>query len=419
MTFGLPAMSKDDLSRRPTAEAGTATHDELRNAVANFKQFDGSAPAKTADDSTPLCSLVSSPSSTPSFTRPHLPPVREPIKLRSPEDDQPLVYGDAHALPVLDAAWVKLNAAMDTFGAAEDHGCIGAAAGHAKAARMEAASKVLVNHTALLQDICSPSDTTNIVGNPLTQRELVRVGAEYAAHVDEGLREACRRLLGLEEPRVLHTAKEAIEARAACARYLAMRIQANTHEKPGRPSDIGMISGMSPAAAAAMKAVLVEVGTTAWEPLQVLFNARGVCELERSTCLSVAADHTPAARLEAATRLLANHFNMLVDVTNPKPVEQSIEDTPLAQVQLTRVHPEHAPHVDEMLREVAHRLMGWGEPRLVSGAPEAMQARVACAHSLLGWGEPKLVSAASAANPAPLPPGALDTSFTPAVGSVV
>ena len=104
-----------------------------------------------------------------------------------------------------------------------------------------------------------------------------------------------------------------------------------------------------------------------------------------------------AARLEAATRLLANHFNMLVDVTNPKPVEQSIENTPLAQVQLTRVHPEHAPHVDEMLREVAHRLMGWGEPRLVSGAPEAMQARVACAHSLLGWGEPKLVSAASAA----------------------
>ena len=523
LTLGTP---EDVKSRRPTAEAGNTAHDELKDAVANFKQFDFglTTPAKTLGDS-------NGSTTPPLATATTLPPVQEPIKQRAPHGKPLKAFGNEHTLPVLDAAWTELKWKMDNYGCADQHGCIGAAAGHAKEARVEAASKVLGNHKNLLQDICNPSDTTNIDGKPLTQRELVRVGAEYAAHVDEGLRETCRRLLGLEEPRVLHGAKEAIEARAACARYLVFRIQAHADQKPGRKPDmspeafaafsavlaevggtaweplytlykdvqingvavdsagtgaarhhvsaarleaagkilsnhfrllidvcnpsestnamgielgltqhelrrvspdhaphvdeglrevtrrllgLGISTGlavsheavearaacarylaqrtqsapdqkpgrspdMSPAAAAAMRAVLVEVGSTAWEPLQVLFTARGVCE--SSTFMSVAANHPPAARLEAVTRLLGNHFNLLLDVCNPKSAE-NIDGKPLTQVQLTRVHPDHSPHIDEMLREVAHRLMGFGEPKLVSAAPAAVQARVTCAHYL-------------------------------------
>ena len=36
----------------------------------------------------------------------------------------------------------------------------------------------------------------NIIGTPLTQTELTRVGAAHVVHVDEALRETARRLLG-------------------------------------------------------------------------------------------------------------------------------------------------------------------------------------------------------------------------------
>ncbi len=60
-------------------------------------------------------------------------------------------------------------------------------------------------------------------------------------------------------------ATAAVEARAKCARYLDFRIQGEPSQKPGRTPD------MSAAAAAAAKAVLVEVGSTAWEPLQKIY----------------------------------------------------------------------------------------------------------------------------------------------------
>ena len=53
-----------------------------------------------------------------------------------------------------------------------------------------------------------------------------------------------------------------------------------------------------------------------------------------------------AARREAAERLMANHEAVVRDVTNP---------SPHTQPQLIRVSEAAAPHVDQVLREVARR----------------------------------------------------------------
>ena len=105
----------------------------------------------------------------------------------------------------------------------------------------------------------------------------------------------------------LNPATEAVEARAACARYLALRIQSHADMKPGRTPD------MSPAAAAATKAVLAEVGSTAWEPLYGLPGRGGA----GGNVTGAAAMHSKEARMEGATRILGNHFHLLLDVCNP------------------------------------------------------------------------------------------------------
>ena len=140
--------------------------------------------------------------------------------------------------------------------------------------------------------------------------ELLRVSPHLSGHVDEALREVARRLLGNGKAAVLSPQPEAVEARAACARYLHYRIQATDDQKPGRNPD------MSPEAAAAMKAVLVEVGSTQWEPLYAMLSSeRGVTAIKKA--VGAAANHTPKARLEAATKLIHNHFKLLLDVCNP------------------------------------------------------------------------------------------------------
>ena len=73
---------------------------------------------------------------------------------------------------------------------------MGAAAKFEMAARVEAASRMIMNHEAVLRDICNPSSTQNVVGAPLTQVELTRVPAHNATQVDQMMREVCRRLLG-------------------------------------------------------------------------------------------------------------------------------------------------------------------------------------------------------------------------------
>ena len=72
----------------------------------------------------------------------------------------------------------------------------GAAAKFEMGARVEAASRMIMKHEAVLRDICNPSTTQNVVGAPLTQVELTRVPAHNASQVDQMMREVCRRLLG-------------------------------------------------------------------------------------------------------------------------------------------------------------------------------------------------------------------------------
>ena len=121
----------------------------------------------------------------------------------------------------------------------------------------------------VLKDVTNPSRATNINGVGLSQLNLQRVGKEHAHHAERALLEVARRLLGQRS--ALHQqlghdrAGEgpAAEDRedtvqqvvwASTTKYLAGRIQASPEEMPGRTPD------MSPAAAAAMRAVLREVG---------------------------------------------------------------------------------------------------------------------------------------------------------------
>ena len=135
----------------------------------------------------------------------------------------------------------------------------GAAAGHAHAAREAAARKLIGNHENVLRDVCNPSSALNIEGKALTQRELQRVDVGSAMYADAALWEVARRLLGKRpgldgHARVDGRNAAECDAWAAAARYLDGRIQSTDDEKPGRTPDL------PPAAAAAMRAVLAEVG---------------------------------------------------------------------------------------------------------------------------------------------------------------
>jgi len=269
---------------------------------------------------------------------------------------------------VYDHAWGPLQNLLGFSGVAKS--CAGVADQYTPEARAEACAKIVGNHCNLLKDICNPRPTLNIDGTSLTQTELIRVDASFSQYVDEGLREAARRLLGRGQPTILHPSPEAQEARAACARYLYYRIQSTPGQKPGRSPDMGE------EAAAAMKAVLVEVGFTSWEPLKTLLS-RGAAE----EVVGAAASFSKAARLEAAGKLVGNHFNLLQDVCNPRG-GTNIDDVPLTQTELIRISAASARYVDEGLREVARRLLGRSKPDSLSSTKEAEEARAACARYL-------------------------------------
>lgn len=204
---------------------------------------------------------------------------------------------------------------------------------HSEQARSEALTKLIGNHLNLLKDVCNSSPSQNIYGYPLTQLELVRVKADMAPHVDQGFREAARRLLGKGEVVGLNPSRDAIEARAQAARYLHFRIQSEVGEKPDREPD------MSPEAKAAMMAVLIEVGDTNWEYLK---QAIGTAP--------------PGPSTDAARKLISNHFRVIVDACNPRG-QLAISGITLTQSDLKRVPASSARHVDDALREVARRLL--------------------------------------------------------------
>lgn len=157
--------------------------------------------------------------------------------------------------------WAVLGQVMESRRSASTKvACAGAAALHHRAARDEAARKLITNHVAVLNDVTNP--------NPLTQGHLKRVPRSLARYVDQALRETARRLLGrrphipeavlldiFNEERLDPLNEDQVVAWRETSEYLHERIHAVPEDAPNRKPD------MSLAAAAAMQAVLHEVGT--------------------------------------------------------------------------------------------------------------------------------------------------------------
>jgi hypothetical protein len=120
-------------------------------------------------------------------------------------------------------------------------------------AQIEAAHMLMNNRERVVQDITNPGPK-NIDGKALTQKDLQRVDVQHRACVDAMVREVCCRLLGkgASMPQV----PGEVSVWAEAARFLSGRVQGAPADCPGRSPD------MSPAAAAALRAVLelVEAG---------------------------------------------------------------------------------------------------------------------------------------------------------------
>jgi len=196
----------------------------------------------------------------------------------APDEDARLELSPAASAAILDVAeevgcsalaatlaataphWEMLHEALETGGSTMHTEADGAAAAHTHAAREAAARKLIGNHENVLRDVANPSAMANIDGKPLTQIHLKRVPVSHAYYADQTLREVARRLLGrragLHQLEVrMDPANEAqATAWAETALYLDGRLQAMPEEKPGRTPDL------PPLAAAAMRAVLHEVG---------------------------------------------------------------------------------------------------------------------------------------------------------------
>lgn len=154
--------------------------------------------------------------------------------------------------------WDRL---ADLLSSGANMDAVGAAKAHTVSARTEAATKLIGNHKRVLMDLTNPSMSLTYDGlRKLTQTTLQRLPPVMVHQVDCCLREVCRRLLGckqgvsdLNEVLVASTPVEAMVWMGVW-RYLHDRIQSSPEQKPGRTPD------MSEEAAAAMKAVLAELG---------------------------------------------------------------------------------------------------------------------------------------------------------------
>ena len=265
--------------------------------------------------------------------------------------------------------WAALKNLLERGGYL-DTAADGVAAQYSHCAREEAAKRLIMNHDNVLKDVTNPTNRaiTDSMSRsaPLTQLELTRVSYEHRDHVDAFLREVSRRLLGRRPG--IHLLAEKVDPSDAdqcrswrlAGVYLDGRIQSNPDEKPGRTPD------MSPLAAAAMRAVMKEVGVACvaatkrecapiWAALHKLAETK--CGPFGSEAEGLASTHSHNAREEAAKKLIMNHDNVLKDVTNPSE-HLNIDNIPLTQLELSRVPPEYTLYVDEALREVVRRLLG-------------------------------------------------------------
>merc|ERR1740139_675176 len=160
--------------------------------------------------------------------------------------------------------WGRLKIALEVSGDG-DNTADGAAAGHTSAARHEAMLKLVTNHAKGIRDVTRPD------GPPVSQPNLKRMPRQFEA-VDTVLFEVARRLLGRrygDSRRVYghghghgygHPGTEA-EALlwASAAQFVSARLQTSAAQVAKCRGHEGRKADMSPAAGAAMRAVLDEV----------------------------------------------------------------------------------------------------------------------------------------------------------------
>ena len=209
---------------------------------------------------------------------------------------------------------------------------VGGSPGHSQSARNAAANKLIKNHERVLSDLCRAD------GPPASQPELVRLPGQER-EVNIFLREATRRL---RQPG--QRAKQPTDAAgvtwAGAAAYLAGRLQVSEEEVRNVPGHEGRKADMSPAAGAAMRAVLAEMGRE-------------------------------GARHEAASKLITNHERVLRDLCRA-------DGPPASQPGLARL-PGQEREVNIFLREATRRLRKPGEtekqPTKAEGAAWAAAAK--------------------------------------------
>ena len=161
----------------------------------------------------------------------------------------------------------------------------------------EAASRLILNHAAVLRDVTNPT--------PKSQMDVPRVRRELAKYVYQALREIARRLLGLrsEQARLVptdvdqlgawaQTAKVSVsrvlhicitsakaqtrrviskdpESSACVIQFLDARIQSKPEERPGRAPD------MSAGAAAEMRGVIQQLWWLTWSAAREMQSRAG------------------------------------------------------------------------------------------------------------------------------------------------
>merc|ERR1740139_531453 len=198
---------------------------------------------------------------------------------------------------------------------------------HPFVARYDAARKLITNHERVLRDLCRAD------GPPTSQPELARLPGQEK-EVNHFLYETARRLLGRRPGQRPGRPASTIEgaAWAGAAKYLAGRLQVSEEEVGHVPGHEGRKADMSPAAGAAMRAVLKEMGRVG------------------DDAADAAAGHTLAARHAAANKLITNHERVLRDLCRT-------DGAPVSQPELVRL-PGAEAEVNVFLREAARRLLG-------------------------------------------------------------
>ena len=128
--------------------------------------------------------------------------------------------------------------------------------------RSAGALKLIRNHEAVIRDVCNPSATDNVIGKPLTQKNLKRVPVDMVMYVEEAMRLTAIKLLGVPKEAVgqaypvLTGDKQQAQVWAATVLFVMARLQGGD-EKPGRTPD------MAGDAALAFRTALMEVGREA------------------------------------------------------------------------------------------------------------------------------------------------------------